>query len=61
MRASIAWRAATRAPDRHRYSMRGEILDDFVPVAECLLEPIGGRTYKTIAIGDGGNELGFGE
>jgi hypothetical protein len=48
------------APDGHRYSMRGEILDDIIPATDCLLEPAGGRTYKTIAIGDGGNELGFG-
>jgi hypothetical protein len=48
------------APDGHRYSMHGEILDDLVPAADCLLEPAAGRTYRTIAIGDGGNELGFG-
>ncbi len=48
------------AADGHRYSMRGEILDDLIAATDCLLEPPGGRTYKTIAIGDGGNELGFG-
>lgn len=48
------------ALDGHRYSMRGEILDDLVPAADRLLEPGFARTYRTIAIGDGGNELGFG-
>ena len=46
------------APDGHRYSMRGEILDDLVPAADRLLTPQPAR--KTIAIGDGGNELGLG-
>jgi hypothetical protein len=48
------------APDGHRYSMHGEILDDLVPATDSLLAPPGGRNYRTIAIGDGGNELGFG-
>jgi len=48
------------APDGHRYSMLGEILDDIVPATDSLLEPAGGRCYRAIAIGDGGNELGFG-
>lgn len=48
------------APDGHRYSMRGELLDDLVPAADRLLEPPGRRDYVTIAVGDGGNELGFG-
>ena len=48
------------ALDGHRYSMRGEMLDDLVPAADRLLEPGFPRMYKTIAIGDGGNELGFG-
>ena len=48
------------AADGHRYSMRGEILDDVAPAADRLLLPNGKRTYTTIAIGDGGNELGFG-
>ena len=46
------------APDGHRYSMRGEILDDLVAAADRLLAPQ--RAYRTIAIGDGGNELGLG-
>ncbi len=46
------------AADGHRYSMRGEMLDDLVPAADRLLTPQ--RPYRTIAIGDGGNELGLG-
>lgn len=48
------------AIDGHRYSMRGEILDELVPSADRLLAPAGERSYATIAVGDGGNELGMG-
>lgn len=48
------------AADGHRYSMRGEILDDLVPAADRLLTPPTRRDYETLAIGDGGNELGLG-
>ena len=48
------------AADGHRYSMRGEILDDLVPAADRLLTPPGRRNFDTVAIGDGGNELGLG-
>ena len=46
------------ATDGHRYSMRGEILDDLAPAADRLLAPR--PACRTIAIGDGGNELGLG-
>jgi hypothetical protein len=46
--------------DGHRYSMRGELLDDLAPAADRLLSPPFARDYSTIAIGDGGNELGLG-
>ena len=46
------------AADGHRYSMRGEILDDLVPATDRLLAPQ--PSCQTIAIGDGGNELGMG-
>ncbi|WP_319239189.1 glutamate cyclase domain-containing protein [uncultured Propionivibrio sp.] len=46
------------AIDGHRYSMRGAVLDDLVPAADALLAP--GEATVTIAIGDGGNELGMG-
>jgi hypothetical protein len=48
------------ATDGHRYSMRGEILDDLVVSADRLFAPPGKRGYTTLAVGDGGNELGFG-
>lgn len=48
------------ALDGHRYSMRGERLDDLVPAADRLMPPAGRRDYVTIAVGDGGNELGLG-
>ena len=48
------------ALDGHRYSMRGERLDDIVPAADRLMPPAEQRNYTTIAIGDGGNELGLG-
>ena len=46
------------AADGHRYSMRGEILDDLAPAADRLLAPR--PACQTIAIGDGGNELSMG-
>ncbi len=58
--AVVAIERPGSALDGHRYSMRGEILDDLVPAADRLLEPGFARSYRTIAIGDGGNELGFG-
>ncbi|GHU17948.1 hypothetical protein FACS189475_02610 [Betaproteobacteria bacterium] len=48
------------AADGHRYSMRKELLDDLVASADRLLSPPGKRSYTTLAIGDGGNELGLG-
>lgn len=48
------------ASDGHRYSMRGEMLDDLVASADRLLAPPRPRNYTTLAIGDGGNELGLG-
>lgn len=48
------------AIDGHRYSMRGEMLDDLAASADRLLAPPRPRNYTTVAIGDGGNELGMG-
>lgn len=49
------------APDGSRYSMRGAVLDDIVPAADALFAPAeGGRAWATVAVGDGGNELGMG-
>lgn len=47
------------APDGHRYSMRGAVLDDIAPGADRLFTTRD-RSYATLAIGDGGNELGMG-
>lgn len=48
------------AADGHRYSMRGEMLDDLIPGADRLLDPPASRNFTTLAVGDGGNELGLG-
>lgn len=48
------------AADGHRYSMRGAILDDIAPSADPLFTAPSKRGWKTMAIGDGGNELGMG-
>ena len=48
------------APDGHRYSMRAEILDDVAPAADRLFGPQPGLGWVTLAVGDGGNELGMG-
>ncbi len=48
------------AADGHCYSMRGEILDTLVAAADRLFKLQGQRQYLTLAIGDGGNELGMG-
>ena len=48
------------AVDGHRYSMRGERLDDLVASADRLFVTRQNRNYVTLAIGDGGNELGLG-
>ena len=48
------------AADGHRYSMHGEPLDDLVASADRLFAPPGKRSYTTLAVGDGGNELGLG-
>ena len=48
------------AADGHRYSMRGEMLDDLIPGADRLLAPPAPRDFTTLAVGDGGNELGLG-
>lgn len=48
------------ALDGHCYSMRGELLDDILPRTDWLLDPAAGHAHVTLAIGDGGNELGMG-
>jgi hypothetical protein len=48
------------AVDGHRYSMKGVMLDDLVPSVDRLFSPRSDRKHTTLAIGDGGNELGLG-
>lgn len=49
-----------RAKDGRIYSMRGEDLSDLTPGIDDLFEVARERNRMTIAIGDGGNELGMG-
>lgn len=49
-----------RAGDGRLYSMRGEDLSDLIPGVDELFEVASKRKIVTIAIGDGGNELGMG-
>jgi hypothetical protein len=49
------------AADGHLYTMRGERLDDCVPSLDYLFASSEERAYRTLAVGDGGNELGMGK
>jgi len=50
-----------RASDGRCYSMRGEDISDIVPNTDLLFEAAGSRGITTIAVGDGGNEVGMGK
>lgn len=50
-----------RAADGRCYSMRGEDLSDIVPNTDLLFEAAGSQKITTIAVGDGGNEVGMGK
>lgn len=50
-----------KAMDGKCYSMRGEDLSDIVPIMDTLFEEAARQGVKTIAIGDGGNEIGMGK
>ena len=50
-----------RAVDGKCYSMRGEDLSDLVPNTDILFEESKRRGIITIAVGDGGNEIGMGK
>lgn len=50
-----------RAHDGRCYSMRGEDLSDLVPNTDHLIEFARERGLVTIAVGDGGNEVGMGK
>lgn len=59
----IAIERPGNAIDGHRYSMCGDCLDDLIPGADRFFAPaLPGvpRPYRTLGIGDGGNELGLG-
>ena len=49
-----------QAADGHCYSMRGEQLSLTIPVLDILFTASAKSDTRTIAIGDGGNELGMG-
>ncbi|WZL74103.1 DUF4392 domain-containing protein [Clostridiaceae bacterium 35-E11] len=49
-----------RAKDGHCYSMRGESLRDIVPNTDILFKEGKARGMITLAVGDGGNEVGMG-
>lgn len=50
-----------RAKDGCCYSMRGEDLSDLVPNIERLFEKAKNQEIVTLAVGDGGNEIGMGK
>ncbi|MCT4620540.1 MAG: DUF4392 domain-containing protein [Marinisporobacter sp.] len=50
-----------KAKDRRYYSMRGEIISDIIPNTDPLFEKAKELGITTLAVGDGGNELGMGK
>ncbi|SMP44850.1 DUF4392 domain-containing protein [Anoxynatronum buryatiense] len=56
----IAIERPGKASDGHSYSMRGELLNHVIPQFDSLFETCRRRACPTLAIGDGGNELGMG-
>lgn len=50
-----------RAEDGNCYSMRGENLSDLVPNTDILFRLAKDMKITTIAVGDGGNEVGMGK
>ncbi len=57
----IAVERPGRARDGRCYSMRGEDLSDIVPDTDLLFHKAAERGMTTIAVGDGGNEVGMGK
>ena len=57
----IAIERPGRTADGCCYSMRGEDLSDIVPNTDILFEEANNRGVITIAVGDGGNEVGMGK
>ncbi|MCC5910967.1 MAG: DUF4392 domain-containing protein [Clostridiaceae bacterium] len=56
----IAIERPGRAEDGRCYSMRGEDISEVIPNTDILLEKAKEFNIVTIAIGDGGNEVGMG-
>ncbi|MEN1759100.1 DUF4392 domain-containing protein [Anoxynatronum sibiricum] len=56
----IAIERPGKASDGHSYSMRGEPLNHVIPQFDSLFEICRRQACSTLAIGDGGNELGMG-
>jgi len=50
-----------RTEDSRCYSMKGEDLSDIVPNTDILFEEAKNQGIITIAVGDGGNEVGMGK
>lgn len=50
-----------RTSDQRCYSMKGEDFSDIVPNTDILFEEAENRGIITIAVGDGGNEVGMGK
>lgn len=57
----IAIERPGRASDGRCYSMKGEDLSDIVPNTDILFEEADNQGIITIAVGDGGNEVGMGK
>ncbi len=57
----VALERPGRAKNGKCYSMRGEDLSDIIPNTDSLFWEAEKKGMKTIAIGDGGNEMGMGK
>jgi hypothetical protein len=57
----VAIERCGRAIDGKCYSMRGEDLSDIVPNTDVIFEKARKKGVVTIAVGDGGNEIGMGK
>lgn len=57
----VALERPGRAMDGGCYSMDGEDLRDIIPNTDLLLRKVVDKNIVTIAIGDGGNEMGMGK
>lgn len=57
----VAIERSGRAKDGRCYSMRGEDLSDIIPNTDILFQKAKELGMTTLAIGDGGNEVGMGK